>query len=261
MAIDVKEKIKEAAAELFKEYGYKDTTIQDIAKSVGVAAGTIYRYYESKDEIFQDIGRPYLKNITPSQDKRRKEIIDAALNLFGTKGFSRTNMEDISKALGMSKAMIYQYFNSKEELFIAMVKEASQMQKVWNMKLKQDRKCMEEELIEIGMGFLALYKDPLRVKLMRAIIAESPTFPEVGQLFYDEVIEKASILLGGFLKPYLSLDSNPLLPARLFLGSLWSFVITQEMIQVNGVKFDDESIVKEVVGCFLKGIIKPNHEG
>ncbi|MBU3130469.1 TetR/AcrR family transcriptional regulator [Clostridium tagluense] len=256
MDTDSQKKILRAAEALFNEYGFKDTKIQDISKRAGVAVGTIYKHYRSKDEIFLEIGNPDLKNIIPSQDKRRKEIIEAVLNLFGTKGFSRTNMEDISKELGMSKGMIYQYFKSKDDLLIAMVKETSQIQKLWHMTLTQERKNLEEELTEIGMGLLGFYKDQRIVKLIRTIIAETPNFPEIGQFFYKEVIQKVSTLLGSNLEPHLPPQSDPILSARLFLGSLWSFVITQQMIQVNSDIFDDESIVKEAVRNFIHGAIK-----
>lgn len=50
----------------------------------------------------------------------REKIIQAAIESFAQTGFDRTRMEDIAKRLGLSKGTIYLYFNSKEDLFLAI---------------------------------------------------------------------------------------------------------------------------------------------
>ena len=50
----------------------------------------------------------------------REKIIQAAIESFAQAGFDRTKMEDIAKRLGLSKGTIYLYFNSKEDLFLAI---------------------------------------------------------------------------------------------------------------------------------------------
>jgi TetR/AcrR family transcriptional regulator, repressor for uid operon len=49
-----------------------------------------------------------------------EKIIQAAIESFAQSGFDRTKMEDIAKRLGLSKGTIYLYFNSKEDLFLAI---------------------------------------------------------------------------------------------------------------------------------------------
>jgi AcrR family transcriptional regulator len=49
-----------------------------------------------------------------------EKIIQAAIESFAQTGFDRTKMEDIAKRLGLSKGTIYLYFNSKEDLFLAI---------------------------------------------------------------------------------------------------------------------------------------------
>jgi TetR/AcrR family transcriptional regulator, repressor for uid operon len=50
----------------------------------------------------------------------REKIIEAAIESFAQTGFDKTKMEDIAKRLGLSKGTIYLYFNSKEDLFLAI---------------------------------------------------------------------------------------------------------------------------------------------
>jgi TetR/AcrR family transcriptional regulator, repressor for uid operon len=50
----------------------------------------------------------------------REKIIQAAIESFAQTGFDKTKMEEIAKRLGLSKGTIYLYFNSKDDLFLAI---------------------------------------------------------------------------------------------------------------------------------------------
>lgn len=50
------------------------------------------------------------------RENKKREIMDAALNLFAEKGFTATSINMIAKKAGISKGLIYNYFESKEEL-------------------------------------------------------------------------------------------------------------------------------------------------
>lgn len=50
-----KDKIFDAAIDLFAEKGYNGVSIRDIAKAVGITEGAVYRHYASKDEILEAI--------------------------------------------------------------------------------------------------------------------------------------------------------------------------------------------------------------
>jgi AcrR family transcriptional regulator len=49
---------------------------------------------------------------------RRSEIVDVATRVFAERGYHLTRMEDVSAALGMSKGLLYSYFETKEDLFM-----------------------------------------------------------------------------------------------------------------------------------------------
>ena len=54
------------------------------------------------------------------KDLRKEKIIQHAFDLFAEKGYTETTMDDIVQSLGMSKGGIYNYFKSKEEMFLAI---------------------------------------------------------------------------------------------------------------------------------------------
>ena len=57
-------------------------------------------------------------------EQRRREIIDAAHELFQTQQYDATTMTDVMNKLGIAKGTIYHYFNSKEELLEAVVEKS-----------------------------------------------------------------------------------------------------------------------------------------
>ena len=55
---------------------------------------------------------------------RRSEILDAAAKVFATKGFVATHMEDIAEAARLAKGTLYLYFQSKDAIYQATVRQA-----------------------------------------------------------------------------------------------------------------------------------------
>lgn len=51
------------------------------------------------------------------KEKKRLHIRDSAMKVFAGKGFNRTKMTDIARTAGIGKGTIYEYFNSKEEIY------------------------------------------------------------------------------------------------------------------------------------------------
>ena len=54
-------------------------------------------------------------------EERRKEILDAAASMFAEKGFDGASISQIARRCGVSKALLYHYYQSKEELLFSML--------------------------------------------------------------------------------------------------------------------------------------------
>jgi len=57
---------------------------------------------------------------TEELNPRAKSIIEAAMNVFGEKGFHDSTISDIARAAGVSEATIYEYFEGKEDLLFTI---------------------------------------------------------------------------------------------------------------------------------------------
>src|SRR5690606_41998476 len=56
----VKESIKKAARELFRRYGYKKTSVNEIARRAKIAKATVYKYFDSKELVLHAILMDYI---------------------------------------------------------------------------------------------------------------------------------------------------------------------------------------------------------
>lgn len=61
------------------------------------------------------------KVVPEYKEKARRSIIESAAQVFTEKGYHKTKMDDIAEKLGVSKGAIYQYFKSKEQIFVEVI--------------------------------------------------------------------------------------------------------------------------------------------
>jgi len=69
----VKEEILKQAQGLFKQFGIKKTTMDDIATACGKAKSTLYHYFKSKEEVFDEVVYMELKNLRKVVKQRVEE--------------------------------------------------------------------------------------------------------------------------------------------------------------------------------------------
>jgi len=124
------------------------------------------------------------------KEARPEEILDAALELFTEKGFSSTRMIDVARKAGISKGTLYLYFESKENIFQALVKTVlSPMVDEAETAFKQFEGSSADLIREFVAGWWAnIWHSPLSA-IPKLIFSEAGNFPEMAE-FYTETIVK-----------------------------------------------------------------------
>lgn len=72
---EAKERIIQAALEVYSEKGYHEATMEDVAQKLGVSKGALYLYFKSKDELLNIITERWnrsMRNILPSSQEGKK---------------------------------------------------------------------------------------------------------------------------------------------------------------------------------------------
>lgn len=60
------------------------------------------------------------------RDERKDKILQTAAEVFVRKGLANTKINDLAEAAGMSQGLLYRYFGSREDVFIALIEQIAQ---------------------------------------------------------------------------------------------------------------------------------------
>ena len=110
-------------------------------------------------------GSPELTNA------RREEIINACKKLYQTMSFKEITLKEISNETSFTRTSIYNYFQTKEEIFLALLQREYEL---WN-----------DELNEMIKSFSALTKDEFADKLARSLENRSQLLKLMSMNHYD----------------------------------------------------------------------------
>ncbi|MFX1537414.1 MAG: TetR/AcrR family transcriptional regulator [Promethearchaeota archaeon] len=96
---------------------------------------------------------PRKRRLERERKQRRDDIIKAAEWFFINRGFTQTMVDQIALKAGYSKATIYNYFDSKDDLFIAVVSQVYQkLFQIMETALNQPE--VKYELLSLGEAYL-----------------------------------------------------------------------------------------------------------
>lgn len=150
-------------------------------------------------------------------DQKRQHIVDTAYRLFQSKGFANTSMSEITAEVGGSKATIYSYFPSKEELFVECMTSFSDgyVDRIFS-GLQDSKGELRTVLLETIQHALRVLCSPEMLASKRLLIAEAER-SGIGKLFYRKMDgymgELAAILRRAMDEGQLR-QADPLLAAR-----------------------------------------------
>jgi len=115
-------------------------------------------------------------------ERRNRELLDKALDLFLENGFERTTIEAITASVGMAKRTVYARYGDKMTLFKAALASSIGDWIVPVQRLRDAETAdLEETLQEIGRILVENVLTPEGLRLLRITNAESIRHPEIGQ--------------------------------------------------------------------------------
>lgn len=133
-------------------------------------------------------------------EARPKQIIDAALVVFGERGLSNARLEDIAKRAGVSKGTIYLYFPNKEELFREVIRSTviAQIEQA-EVAVANATGTATESLTKIMRGSFEFLRTATFASIFRLVNAELHTFPDLAEFYATEVVERKQRLISGVI--------------------------------------------------------------
>jgi TetR/AcrR family transcriptional regulator, mexJK operon transcriptional repressor len=120
-----------------------------------------------------------------SESPKRQLVLDAATSLFMAQGYGAVSMDAIARAAGVSKATLYAYFSSKDQLFATIIGEACRQNIAVTNFLPDGETDVQAGLTVFARNTLRFLVEERSLAIHRVVISESLRFPELGRAFYD----------------------------------------------------------------------------
>ena len=166
------------------------------------------------------------------KDARPQELLAAALESFVDRGYTATRLEDVARRAGVSKGTLYLYFENKEDLFKAVVRE-NIVPAIDEAEL--DLAASDAHSADLLRTLLLRWWDKVGATkaagITKLMLAESGNFPELVKFYNEEVIARGNALIVGLLErgvargEFRPLDPQvmmPVLTAPVLMLMLWS---------------------------------------
>lgn len=179
------------------------------------------------------------------RESKKKQIMDSALEIFADKGFASSSINMIAKHARVSKGLIYNYFESKEELITTIIHNGfDEFLSVFDPN--NDGVLTKEEFIFFIEETFRILRDNLQFwRLYFFVVAQ----PEVLKLVEKKLMEILMPLIVTMSNYYESNGhENPMAQARLF-GAVIDGVSMNYMMEPE--TFPLEEIKKIIIDKFV----------
>ena len=204
--------------------------------------------------------------LTVKRERRKEarpgELLDAALDLFVEKGFAATRVEEVAARAGVSKGTLFLYFQSKEELFKAVVREnISGRFKEWGEEFetfKGSTADMVTYCMNVWWERVGATKASGITKLM---MSEATNFPELAAFYQQEVIQPGQALIRRILqrgierKEFKSLDLDYAVYS--LIAPMIYLIISKHSAGIcvpSGMALDPKKYIESQVSMILHGM-------
>jgi AcrR family transcriptional regulator len=157
----------------------------------------------------------------------RERILDAALNIFSSKGYHDTKLDEIADESETSKGSIYFHFPNKERLFLALVDQfANLLERRVIEAIEQEDEGMKrvEVALRVCLETFGKYRRPAKLLLVQAV--------GLGSIFEKkrlEVNDRFANMIGNYLNEAVEVgDIQPVdieVVSHAWMGAIYSVVI------------------------------------
>ncbi len=199
------------------------------------------------------------------KDARPQEILEAALKVFADKGFAAARMEDIATRARVSKGTIYLYFESKEAVFRALVREMLVPQLAGAAAIVRDHQGPVAPLLAQVLRTLGHFISTSdRVAIPKMVIAEAGNFPDLARIYREELVERGIALFGSVIEAGIARGEFREVPvehavrlcfAPLLLAAIWRTTFAS----LDPRPYDYMGLIETHIATLLKGLAKQEH--
>lgn len=202
-------------------------------------------------------GRPQVR----CDDDTRAIVLSSARKRFLEAGYASSCINDIAQDAGVSTKTVYRLFESKGEIFNAVITD-----RIARFNVEVDQGLLKHpdlhhqlEQILIAYGRLAL--DPETIAINRLAVAEADRFPEIAASFYERAIRASAVVFEVWLRSQRDKGAIVIADVSLAAGFLRGMMTMepQRAVMLGQRQAPDDEEIKvratECAAIFLQGCV------
>jgi AcrR family transcriptional regulator len=206
-------------------------------------------------------------------DERRLQILKVAMRLFSQRGFRGTTTKEIAQAAGVSEAMVFRHFATKEELYSAILDhkaclhdELDPLQRVAEaIRRKDDRAVFE------GMALEALNHHEADPEFQRLLLYSALEEHELAHMFWQKFVMRVYHSLRAYIRQRQRdgafRELEPFVMVRAFIGMIIHHSLNNNLWdrQQQLLKISNQAAARSFTDILLHGVslekAKPQRNG
>lgn len=194
--------------------------------------------------------------------RTRQALLDAAIDLFGDRGFFGTSLRDVAQRVGVRESAIYNYFPSKESLFEALM-TAEQDSKRERLSAVLDEPAADPRLAleRVARVILEDFSLPRQQQLFRILMSDGLRLARAGRLNLVDRMATGRARMRDAMQHFIDRGwlrgGDPEMLAMAFAGPLlvWRHLLALD--ETLPVVRDPEAFARQHVEQFLRGAAAP----
>lgn len=199
-------------------------------------------------------------------EDRKLQILRVAVSLFSQKGFGGTTTKEIAQAAGVSEAMVFRHYATKQELYSAILDHKACSGDSMNpeemvaeaLKQKDDRAVFQQ----LALGALEHHEvDP---EFQRLLLHSALEGHELAEMFFEKFVRRVYELLGGYIterqRDGAMAKLDPAIVVRAFIGMIIHHSLNNNLWdpQRRLLNISNEEAAKQFADILLNGISTGN---
>lgn len=196
-------------------------------------------------------------------EERREQILRVAVSLFSNRGFRGTTTKEIAHAAGVSEAMVFRHFATKEELYAAILDHKAckgsgsfepELMASEAIKCKDDRGVFES----LALGALNHHEDD--PEFQRLLLYSALEKHKLAEMFFDGFVRKVYDFLGGYIserqREGALIEIDPAIVVRCFIGMVMHHSLNNNLWDPKHrlIDISNEAAAKHFTDILLNGI-------
>ena len=197
-------------------------------------------------------------------ENRKLQILREAMSLFSRRGFQGTTTKEIAAAAGVSEAMLFKHFATKQELYSAILDhkaclhdEMDPSQIVAEAVARKDDRAVFE-----GLALHALTQHECDPEFQRLLLYSALEEHELARMFWEKFVLRVYGFLGGYIRERqrdgVLIDVEPKIVVRAFIGMIVHHSLNNNLWDRERrlLRISNQKAAREFTNILLDGIQK-----